>query len=158
MQASYISSRIHVSACFAFICYVVALARARVLPPAFASSVVTDLRPLSAMATPAPCAPSAVAERVWSWEEVRRIAQAQAAAGHGGQLWRLNSHALKWIRHLGEDPAGVLRPDREVCVLSLDELLVIQDMVHDRSGPGFSFDAPAVAGKWLEWSPAQFLM
>ena len=31
------------------------------------------------------------------------------------------------------------------------------EMEHDKSGPGYTFDSPAVAGKMVDWSPAQFL-
>ena len=45
----------------------------------------------------------AVAEHVYSWEEVKAIASEQAAGGNT-QPWARNNAALKYFRDLGEEP------------------------------------------------------
>ena len=99
-------------------------------------------------------ASSAVAERIFTWEELLDISRQVPT-----QPWRLNSQALKYFRHMGEDPPGVLKGDSTVhtTVIRIGDMMRIGVMAHDGSGPGFTFDAPAVAGKTVEWCPAQFL-
>ena len=119
------------------------------------SSNIGRISPVaSAVAAPLPAmaAASAVAERVFTWEELLEIAGSRPT-----QKWALNSQALKYTRHLGEDPPGVLKEDRVECQFGLDQVVCIGEMEHSLWGPGFSFDSPAVAGKMLRWSPAQFL-
>ena len=100
---------------------------------------------------------SAVAEYkesswVYHWPELVSIASQWPV-----QEWRLNSQALKYARHLGEEPAGVLKTPRAWMEFELDKLNAIGAMEHDKSGPGFTFASTAVAGNMVDWSPAQFL-
>ena len=102
----------------------------------------------------APPTSSAVAGRVFSWQELLDIAARQQFV----QPIRRNNHALKYYRHLGEEPTGVLRDAEGVVLqLDLDAVLCLKDIQHDAQGPGFSFDAPALAGRFVNWSPAQFV-
>ena len=101
-------------------------------------------------AAPGP-ASSAVAERAYTWQELQDFAGLRPR-----QPWRLNNHALKFMRFKGEDPVGVPRDGGSV-VCNLAGGHCIKEMEHDVKGPGFSFTSPLVEGKFLSWSPAQFL-
>lgn len=109
---------------------------------------------LFAMAAAAQPASSAVADRVFTLAELRDIAARQGPR----QPWRLNSQALKFFRWAGEDPVGVPVDARRTVALPLDGVQAIGVMEHAARGPGFSFDAPAVAGQFVDWSPAQFVL
>ena len=110
------------------------------------------LLPSFAMAASSSPGASAVAERVYQWQELVAIAGLSPL-----QRWSLNSQALKYTRYLGEEPEGVLKSRLVFCEFALDQVVSIGEMEHDNSGPGFTFDSPAVAGKMVDWSPAQFL-
>ena len=75
------------------------------------------------------------------------------------QPWSLNNVALKYIRFVGESPCGVPRAD-PICDLTsgLHVRMEIGKIDHDATGPGYSFESPAVVGQFLPWSPAQMLV
>ena len=93
-----------------------------------------------------PAASPAVAGKIWSWDDVKVIAESTKTGKCGKQLWAVNNQALKYIRFTGEDPIGVPRPDRMCSTIALDDVFSVGQMEHAQKGPGFSFDAPAVAG------------
>ena len=69
------------------------------------------------------------------------------------QLWQLNETCINYCRHLSAQHIG----DRYVADFDLRKSYNIGVVDHDKKGPGFSFDTPAVSGQLQEWSPAQFL-
>ena len=98
---------------------------------------------------------SAVAEKVWTLEELSNIAREQEKDFK--QPWKLNNTALKYMRWAGEKPEGVPLKDGYCWNVPIDIVVEIGEMEHDAKGPGFSFDSPAVAGKMQRWSATQFL-
>ena len=96
---------------------------------------------------------SAVAEeeRVFTWDELVEIAQRSPL-----QAWSLNSQALKFVRWMCEQPPGVIKGNG-ILPLPLEHLVLIGKIEHAAKGPGFSFDSPAVAGQFEDWSAAQFI-
>ena len=107
------------------------------------------------MASSAAPASSAVAEKIWSLEELSALAKEQEKDFK--QQWKLNNTALKYMRWAGEKPEGVPLEDGYCWVVPIDIVVEIGEMEHDAKGPGFSFDSPAVAGKMQRWSATQFL-
>ena len=103
-------------------------------------------------ATSAEATSAVVEEKLWTWADLERIVAQQPK-----QVWHLNSHALKYARFLGEDPAGVPKAHGILGPFDFDELTKIGAIEHAPKGPGFSFNTPAVAGRFVDWSPAQFL-
>ena len=93
-----------------------------------------------------------VEEKLWTWADLQGIVAQQPK-----QVWHVNSHALKYARFLGEDPPGVPKANGILGPFDFDELTKIGAIEHARKGPGFFFDTPAVAGRFVDWSPAQFL-
>ena len=69
------------------------------------------------------------------------------------QLFEHNNTCIKFCRHLGAQNIKV-RCDAD---FDLHRSYYIGVMDHQKGGPGFSFDTPAVAGKFQKWSPAKFI-
>ena len=69
------------------------------------------------------------------------------------QPWQLNNTCIKYCRHLSAQHIG----DRYVADFDLRKSYYIGVVDHDKAGPEFSLDTPAVAGQLQKWSPAQFL-
>ena len=103
-------------------------------------------------ATESTLAMAVVEEKLWTWADLERIVAQQPQ-----QVWHLNSHALKYARFLGEDPPGVPKAHGILGPFDFDELTKIGAIQHARKGPGYWFNTPAVAGRFVDWSPAQFL-
>ena len=99
---------------------------------------------------------SAVAEPVYTWEDIKSIAKEQVDGGQV-QPWVRNSKALNYLRYLGEDPAGVLRLGYDPPDVPLDSLVQIEEAGREEVGTDFSFGAPSAPSSTVQWSAAQFL-
>ena len=111
---------------------------------------------LSNAAVEAAAGSPAVAEILSSMDDLARIAKSQLVGGHA-QQWALNNQALKYYRWIGEEPVGVPIASRSRVEFDLTQLATIGAMERAAKGPGFSFTAPSCVGRFLSWSPAQFL-